>query len=385
MAFNSVGHYTPNHKTWDHLGNILPNVEYSEGTRPHGEFKPAEWLPVQWFDKYFETWMVVMPGKCVSCDNNGDLVPSQYSDSSVQIVYTQDDVDAGVIDVRTGTAVTAAASFNAGTVSGFLGGTEVLSVSKPLGVAPYAYHQWAGGDGSNPTGLRQHNHRLQHQVAILCDYVLELPLVPAVTASEAKAPGDFSTSSNVHTASALANLPVAKNTVRTPITFAGTDGDELINEVSDVSLVTEEGDWHINLTTGVLTVYRAAGAPDITVTYYNYASAPASVSVFASAVGDLKCGDFVVCDENSNYKAATSEDFKDIVGQVLEIVDFPRSSLEKVKTAFQPAINTDASGSLPGYAGQTDQLPGSATGGVNSAIHMAGAANRMVHINLISR
>ena len=49
MTFNQ---YTASHKTWDHVGNPTPNVEYSESHRPHGEFMPADWLPVGRFEKY---------------------------------------------------------------------------------------------------------------------------------------------------------------------------------------------------------------------------------------------------------------------------------------------------------------------------------------------
>ena len=43
MAYNQ---YDKQHKTWDHVGNLTPGVEYCESVRPHGEFKPAAWSPV---------------------------------------------------------------------------------------------------------------------------------------------------------------------------------------------------------------------------------------------------------------------------------------------------------------------------------------------------
>jgi len=105
MAFDSLGRYNPTHKTWDHVGNMIPVVEHSEGIRPHGEFKPAAWLPVQFFDKFFEDYFVVMPGKALAFDNDGRLVPAQYGLSAATITYTDRDVEAGVIDVRTGAAL----------------------------------------------------------------------------------------------------------------------------------------------------------------------------------------------------------------------------------------------------------------------------------------
>ena len=49
MSFNSLGQYSANHKSWDHVGNMFPVVEHSEGVRPAGEFMPASWLPVQFW------------------------------------------------------------------------------------------------------------------------------------------------------------------------------------------------------------------------------------------------------------------------------------------------------------------------------------------------
>jgi len=400
MAFDSLGRYNPTHKTWDHVGNIIPVVEHSEGIRPHGEFRPASWLPVQFYDKFFEDWFVAMPGKILAFDNNGHLVPAQYGLGSATITYTAQDVEAGVIDVRTGAPLLTAAigTFNVSAVTAFMGQTGVaLAVSAPVGVAPYAYWQWAGDasdydDGFNPSGLRRHNYNLQHRTAVLCDYVLELPLVPA-TETTPEALTEDSNANNVSTMVALSNTPVAKNTVRTPITFsegAGAPGDvatKFAVEKASAADVVAAGDWHIDLTTGVITVYStgAIGATDYEVVYSHYASAPASVSKFACAVGNLVAGDFVMCDANSNYTAASTEDFKDIIGQVIEVEDvWGKDALDRVRTAY-PSLSTSAAGSLPGYAGQMDQMPGSANGGVSDKIHFAGAANLVVRINLISR
>lgn len=399
MAFDSLGRYTTSHKPWDHVGNMSPVMEHSEGTRPHGEFKPAAWLPVQYFDKFYEEWFVIMTGKILAFDNDGRVVPAQYGLSGATITYTANDVEAGVIDVRTGSALLTAAigTFNVSAVTAFMGRTGVaMSVSSPAGVAPYPFWQWAGDgsaydDGFNPAGFAKHNHNLQHQVAILCDYVLELPLVPATVAAAANL-AYASYASNLVTFAAVANLPVAKNTMRTPITFAdGTLSNSdvtFVVQVDNASDVVQLGQWHINYDTGVVTCWAASdpGAGNLyTITYSHYASAPTSVSKFASAVGNLKAGDFVKCDANSNYAVASSEDFKDILGQVLEVEDvYDKDALGRVRTAYD-SLATDAAGSLPAYAGQMDQMPGSATGGVSDKVHYAGAANLVVRVNLISR
>lgn len=402
MAFDNIGRYTTPHKSWDHVGNAIPVVEHSEGIRPHGEFKPAPWLPVQFYDKFYEVWYVAMPGKLLAFDNDGWLVPAQYGLAGATITYTTDDVEAGVLDVRTGATllVGAVGTFNVSAVTDYMaqGYSEALAVSKPVGACPYGHFQWAG-DGSsndtgfNPAGYRQHNHNLQHQVAMVCDYVLELPLVPASETAEALANGGWSGVTNLVTFSAVSNLPVAANTVRTPITFANnalTDAaTRFVVQKDTLAEVLALGDWHVDLTTGVVSAYASSdpggGGTAYSVSYSHYGSAPTAVSKFASAVGDLKAGDFVKCDANSNFAVATTEDFKDIMGQVLEVENtLDKDALGRVRTAYD-SIATNAAGSLPGYAGQMDQMPGSANGGVTDKVHYAGAANLVVRINLVSR
>ena len=401
MGFDSLGRYAPNHKSWDHVGNMLPVVEHSEGIRPHGEFKPAAWLPVQFFDKYYEEHFVVMPGKVLAFDNDGRVVHAQYAPSTVEIEYTAADVTAGTINVKDGLPVEAGdiGKFAVSTVDEFMGRSGVaLAVSKPVGVAPYAMWQWAGDssaldDGFNPAAYRNHNHNLQHQVAILCDYVLELPLVPFKEAAENLTQASHDAATDIATLDPVQNTPVASITARTPITIggAGSEPDLFVNRRETLAEVKAAGDWHIDVATGVISVFTASTLGAITpgnlyVTYHHYDTAVTAVSKFACASGPLVAGDFVVCDANSNFvKAGGSDDFRDIVGQVLEVESAAKDALDKVRTAYNPAIGTDASGSLPGYAGQMDQMPGSATGGVSDKVHYAGAADLVVRINLVSR
>lgn len=416
MSFNQFGQYSANHKTWDHVGNILPNVEHSEGIRPAAEFKPAEWLPVQFFDKHYENYQVIMPGKVVACDPNGDLVPAglkipaELAGSGDVVTYTTQDVDAGVINVTTGLPVTTAELTDPGSTrgytaaeidaAGFLGVSGVnLSISAPIGVAPYAYLQWAGGDGSNPADYRKHNYNMQHQTAVLCDYVLELPLVPAAATSESLPFG--TPAGNLSVSDPIDNLPVATHTVRTPISFSGGDSATLfVNQKDAAADVAASGDYHVDLRTGVVTVYATVQPTSITVSYSHYASSPSTASKFAAASGDLTCGDNLTFDAESNLILATAATLYIgdtsagdesanivraqglIVGQVLAKVQGPRDLLDRVKTSYNPAINTDASGSKPGYLGQMDQMPGTATGGARGNVHYAGAADTTVLVNL---
>jgi len=419
MAFNTVGQYTGNHKAWDHVGNILPNVEHSEGERPSIEWKVAEWLPVQFFDKHYENWIVLTPGKVVACDPDGRLCPAgmkiaaELVGTGDVLTYTLNDVSAGVINVATGSPVTLAELTDTGSTrgytvteidaAGFLGESgRAFTVSNPVGVAPFAYLQSAGGDGSNPTQYRQHNYNMQHLVTVLCDYVLELPLVPASTTSEAltfDAPVD-----NVACLSGgnlLSNLPVAANTQRTPISFTGGEFAIFSNQVDSMSDVEVAGDWSIDLDSGAICVYSTDTVSGVSANYSHYAAAPAAVSVFASAVGNLKCGDLVTFDANSNLRLASAANLYIgdtsggdesaniarshglIIGQVLDRDSgHPKDYLDRVRTAYSPPIGTDASGALPGYLGQMDEMPGSATGGAPSNVHYAGAADTVVRVNL---
>jgi hypothetical protein len=416
MAFNSIGQYVGTHKTWDHVGNILPNVEHSEGERSAIEWKVAEWLPVQFFDKHYENWFVILPGKVVATDTDGRLCPAgmkiaaELLGSGDVVTYTTNDVDAGTINVTTGLPVTTAELTDSGPTrgytkaeidaAGFLGRSGVaFTVGAPVGIAPYAYLQWAGGDGFNPAAYRKHNYNMQHQVAVLHDYVLEMPLVPGATASEAVVFTADAVEANVFTDSGLSNLPVASNTLRTPITFAGGSSATLfVNEVASRDLIAAAGDWSINEETGAISVFASVAPTGVTVSYSHYASAPASVSKFACAVGDLKSGDLVTFDADSNYRVVSAATlFLDasptgtqvaramglVVGQVLDRdSSHPKDSLDLVKTSYAPAIATSATGSKPAYLGQMDQMPGTANGGVPSNIHYAGAADTVVRINL---
>ena len=465
MSFNSLNQYAGSHKAWDHVGNIIPQVEHSEGTRPHFEFQPAEWLPVVFYEKYYEVWFVILPGKAVALDPDGKVMPAQYGLTSQTVVYTAEDVTAGVIDIATGLPVTTAKTVtlsnltgvrdatwtraNAGVgavTSGFMGRYGVAfddaTIKYPIGVAPYPYLQWAGGDGFNPANLRHHNHILQHQVAVLCDYVLRLPLVPAEEASEtvdktltgsaltfgtqaghsranaqANTTGRYNASTGTVpvlstypvVALALDEQNVAKVTSRTQITLSSDNTSDdvsavLVNEKGALSAVQSAGDYFVDYLVGVIFIYSADGASlptsisgaagTVSVTYYRYGTAATTVSKFAQVLGGtVEPGEFLVVGAGSNLIPAGNVDFRAIVGQVIGIGSEPKSGLDKVRTAYSPALGTDSSGSMSNGTlgsssanlGHMDQMPGSATGGYSDLLHYAGAADKYVIVNLVSR
>lgn len=186
----------PTFKRWDHWGHVTPNVEYSEGIRPTGEYMPAPYLPAIRFDQYFEEFKVVSDGKPVSFDSTGFLVPSGLkaeaanykttadgsnvaaADAAATIFYTANDVARGIKNAA-GVAVSVGepvvkSMFN------ITGGTPLAyltTVSEPVGIADYDFWGHPGGNGVNPATFNKYNFNLQSRVGFLTDYVIQLPAV----------------------------------------------------------------------------------------------------------------------------------------------------------------------------------------------------------------
>lgn len=375
--------YVGNHKEWDHVGSITPDFEISEGIRPAEEFKPAAWLPVGRYDKHYEEFFVISAGKIVALDDEGRVVPAGLLAANA-VSYTQDDVDSGTVDISTGAACNAASITN----SPYTIDTYRV-ISKHIGVAPYNYWQWAGGDGFNPAQYRKHNHNLQHQVAVLCDYYVELPLVPLVQSAEDLGIGVIDAGgANIYDFPTI-GTDLAKNTARTPMVFgvgatvtvpAISGPDRFLDEVASRAGILVAGDYYIDYTTGIISVYGTAAqsddfneAADYNVIAYTYAAGASAPSTYASALGNLVPGEFVMTDNDSNYIVWNGTNVEEIVGQILAVdTRFPKDALEKVRTAYEGL-------------GVEKQMPGSANGGVPANISYSGAANAVVRVNLINR
>jgi len=160
-------------------------LEVSEGQRPALALKPAQYLPVKYLDKYLNDWVVVAAGTIVSVDASGDLVSCNGGFTTQAYTYTADDIGTTVDfdDAGHDTYVSAA-----GTTTNF------ASANKPIGVAPYDYYQniSVGFDSANPTGLTKYtNYQIQDKVAVLCDYLIEVPVKTACDASGTIAAGDL--------------------------------------------------------------------------------------------------------------------------------------------------------------------------------------------------
>ncbi len=398
MAVNTLGQYSATHKAWDHVGNVTSDFVISEGQNPPGQFRPASWLPVLFWDKYYEIWKTIMAGKVCAFDNDGRVIPAQYGLGAATITYTATDVTAGVIDVRTGVALVTGGigTFNVAAVANFMGGSDALAVSAPIGLAFFDCFQdfgdaSSGDDGDNPVYYAQHNFRMQHRITFVCDAYVEAPLIPGNATATNLGQLTLAAGTNILDGVALANLPVAANTVRTPTTFTNGTGTDVatrfVNQVTARADIAASGDWFIDLETGIISCFGTATivANVYQIAYYHYNAAPGTFSQFLCAYGDLNAGDFVQCGTQSNFVVDAAPDVTDTMGQILEKIVHPQDLLDRVMSAYNPPLSTSATGLLPGYDGQADQTPGTATGGVPQNVHYAGGADTVVRVNLFAR
>lgn len=159
-------------------------LEISEGQRPALELRPAQYLPVLYQDHYLNDWVVITAGTIVAIDPSGYLVNANGGASQV-LTYAADDIGLTVDLDSTGRdeyVTTAGAS-----------STRVAG-NKPIGVAPYDYFQNInqGYDSASPTGLTKYtNYQIQDKVAVLCDYLIEVPVKTACDASGTISSGDL--------------------------------------------------------------------------------------------------------------------------------------------------------------------------------------------------
>jgi len=218
----SVKRYTASFKTRDDVfDNITPNnvVQAPSGgvSSPAGEWKPAAWLPIVWTGEASDDSFVISSGKVVSLDSEGRVCPSGYrhadrvAAADIWVTYAAADVSAGVIDIVTGDAVTAAgtrtasavasgllarglvreddfAAGNWGNGSSFVAATDAdvalviqSFISHPVGVCAYDVFLWAGDQFEDnvlagaSAGLNFHNYQKQHLVQFFTDVQMRVP------------------------------------------------------------------------------------------------------------------------------------------------------------------------------------------------------------------
>lgn len=414
----AVNPYSASHKQWDHVGNITPGFEHSEGIRPHFDNNiPAGWLPVVWEDKHYEVWVVISSGKIVALTLEGDIVPAGLkvewaaaAGGDTVLTYTSDDVEQKVTDLTTGEVLTAATDYTKTELTaalkerGLIGASDTCDdfISDPIGVIAHnAFVWWSySRDKFNPVDNKQHNHQLQHAITVLCDWVVRVPWLASDEASDVADSSLTSAeltfgSNNIYSAAnttslvryssivsttwvayALDEFPVAEPTDRTPIEVSS--GASLTRRRQSVDQLSQDGDYFLDLDVGVIFFYSSAGTLPSSVsgktyTYHTYASVPTTVSDYISATGTLVPGCFVKADADSNYTLDSSPTVASTVGQVLGFITHPRDFLDRVRTQYT-------------QLGTMNKMPGTATKGfpANLNISVVGA-NKEVVINLINR
>ena len=470
--------YSANHKFYDEMGRITPSVEWSESHRPHFEAQVAPWLPVVRYEAELSAWFVVSSGKVVAVDRQRNLVPAGYRvkfavGSVSAVTYTAEDYTAGTIDITTGQAyaTNGTTTYSAAQVTtalrnrGLIRASEfaIDFISKSIGIASYNYYQAAGSDVRNPATYTYHNFKAQELIAVTCDYVIIAPVLPAEETTETMANDNtggavgllttnglgtkgWYTSAQINnfarytsTVAAGANVvcyvlnkyPVAKITTNSPITVATAGAGALTTEKTSIAAVTAAGDFYVDYEAGVLFLYESGGnaipvgwAATDTITYYHYesgvAAGAARVSSYFCATGDIKVGDFVTYNADSNlvkavldigtaegytaggsaysadpdYGAGTDAEISlqleqavmnyqnGVVGQVIGEVTFPRDYLDRVRTSFEAGVSPNL------YTGMTNaimQTPGSATGGRTDQLTYTNSSNRLLIVNVIHR
>lgn len=351
--------YTPQHKQYDEMGRITPNVEHSESHRPHAEFHIAPWVPVQRYDEALKHWISISLGKVCALDGAGRVVPAGFKKKfnvaagTTALEYTANDVSAGVINLVTGAKVAAPVTYTEAEVTAALREKGVIGasdkafdwISKPIGIAPMNMYDAFATDPYNPATYKYHNFMAQHQVSILCDYAITVPHFPAKATAETMNGAldnttgalDWSSTARVGgwfgskplseipkydgviadgddiVAYSFEKHPVAKVTQATPI--SDSEGG-LTKEVSSVSNVTAAGEFFIDEDLGLLFLYEAGGnaipspfSVSSTVTYFHYedvvSSSDSRMQSFVVATGDVKFGTFLTFDADSNLIPAT--------------------------------------------------------------------------------
>lgn len=361
--------YAANHKIFDEISRLTPNVELSESHRPFIQRMVAPWLPVTRWDEEEKAWFVISTGKVVSETSDGRLVLSGYRKlwnsligvGTAAITYTANDVTNKTMDITTGAAVAAATTYTEAEITaalrerGLIRHTERAMdfISQPVGIASMNY--WASASYTNnndPKTFLFHNFSKQVNCPIVCDYVIELPVLPAKATTEATAnrmteaagymedifdgttarsisvTGFFSSTQIAEVtryasevsagddvvAFMTVNYPVAVDTVESTIETS-TDAC-LVRQVDSIGDIRAAGDYYWDYAMGVLFLYEAGGdavpspwvAATTTITYYHYGTEGTSTNTpttYACATGELTYGDFLTYDTYSNLVKAT--------------------------------------------------------------------------------
>ena len=388
----AISRFTSRFKTrTDLMDNITPNnVVQANVSVPHGEWKPASWLPVVWQNEKSKDYFVISSGKVVSFDSSGRIVPSGLlrrcldasAHDTVIIDYDANDKAARVIDITTGAFVagdvnvTLRGFIKAAYNNGWLAGETLPAengdaaeatalkalakkfISAPVGVCAYDVYAWAGDD---PANLHFTNYQKQHLIQFFTDIQMKAPQVANNSrVSENKGALTLSNNAALKAMPRYAGLPLIDNVVglalnnipaahtsRTPVvlTFAN---NVTPRHRSEPSLIAKNGDWYLDDEAGILLIWDedGTGTPDdfTSIAYNKYDDA---VSDFTDAskekmicfVGDCTPGDFVTFDQLSNLKVLGHLDLNVAASAAVLANDFLSGTDAEDATAVKNSIN----------------------------------------------
>lgn len=260
-AYSEMGATAPNYKQWDDWGKVTPNVEISEGIRPAGDYNPAPYLPMLRYNEYFREYFVVSAGKVLSFDTTGYLIPSGYRKQAAAYKAAADAEANAAAGVIAGDALTTVTKYTAVDVAqgvknakGVLvvAGEPVVKsfftltalplvqttfVSNPIGAASYNFWRHPGGDGTNPAFYRQSNWNLQHKVAFVTEYVLEVPLVANKATYDAAPFTGISAcvaASNTAKAGMYITYDIDSNYAVAGYDYGAADPSEIVGQITEV-------------------------------------------------------------------------------------------------------------------------------------------------------
>jgi hypothetical protein len=397
--------------------------------------------------------------------------------SDVALEYTALDVSERIQDLTTGLPVAAAKTVTKTALTtalrnrGLLRSDESLEefVSAPIGWIPTAVAAWCGGDGVQPRGFRHHNlKRASETVVVQKGHALRLPQVPLSggTVEVAAATNVFSALSQLEAAASTTyfitptilgstsltarygaanadavGLVLGRKSVEvsfiTPLVINSSTGVDKTSTIlksrkNSLEAIKKVGDYYVDTAMGILFMFESGGnalptnmaAGDDIVFSYNDVSDTSQPTVWASVRGDVKPGDFLVCDGQSNFRkynpaptpvfdlvaddvfvaastggavtkavtvwtssvaeaSAVTVDVdysqydrpEDIVGQVYYMFRSPRKDMEKVFTYHDERLSN----------GLLDRMPGSATEGYTTRQTYALGGQFEVVVNFFAR
>ena len=416
----------------DMMDNITPNnTVQMNASVPAGEWKPAAWLPTIWQNEASKDFFVISSGKVVSFDASGRVVPAGLlkrladgAQGDTIITYDASDVDAKVIDIRTGNPLLLA---DIGNVISTAFCQAVLDqgwvidptnagladdaanqavgrqfISAPVGIAAYDVYVWAGDDAAN---LHFTNYQKQHLIQFFTDIQMRVahvcdPVAINIFGASIEVAGAtleaMARYSHLDLTDVMAydwTSKLAGNTSRTPVTLKGVGNVAWSGrERNDISLLAKAGDWYLDADAGrvfffedggnAVTPVDANGVALAVLTAFDYTTSVSVNEKMMHLVGDAKPGDFVVFDVNSNFVvrdmttaednadageaaveaalAAVRDQYEWTVGRVFAFQKEPRGLLERVRTGWN------------GSEFKADaQMPGSATKGFSDLITLS--------------